>query len=226
MTRLWPIPLLLRFPASPRFPYTTSDVPGEVPMDRGDWGSLPAGALGAAWGTHPAPIWNPGELFGGMKSRNGGQSDSAKPPIWLKCYPNKIARLVLNGRRLKFFQLFHDDSISQSSLVWFCFFRFPDTLINLSLRILIFSAMITLRLFAIKGSSVNPKSNRSHGAKNLLATCLSLICVSRMKKVIKNGLNGNFKNPKSRRSHDARSFAATCLSLTRKSRKGNLSRCP
>jgi hypothetical protein len=29
--------------------------------------------------------------------------------------------------------------------------------------------MIALRLFALKGSSVNPKSHRSHGAINLLA---------------------------------------------------------
>ena len=179
MTRLWPVPFLPRVPASPRFPDTTSDVLGEVPVDRGDWGSLPAGALGAAWGTHPAPIWNPGELFGGIKSRNGGHGDSAKPPIRRKCYPNKIARLFLNGRRLKFFQLFHNDWINQSSLVWLCLFRFPDTLINLSPRILVFSAMIALRLFALKGGSGNPKSHAFHGARNMLATCLSLICVIR-----------------------------------------------
>ena len=130
-----------------------------------------------------------------MKSRNGGHGDSAKPPIRRKCYPNTIARLVLNEGRLKLFQLFHNDWISQSSLVWFCVLRFPDKLINLSPRILVFSAMIALRLFTLKGSSGNPKSHRSHGARNLLATCLSLICVSRMKKFIKMSLIATLKIP-------------------------------
>jgi hypothetical protein len=68
-------------------------------------------------------------------------------------------------------------------------------LINLSLRILVFGAIIALWLFALKGSSVNPKSHRSHGARNLLASCLSLIYVSRMKKFIKMSFMATLKIP-------------------------------